>query len=254
MSTNIDNNAAIRRKPLLVLVHGFLDHGGTWTTLAGQLSDAGYASTAPDLKGAGALQANPGPYALQQAVQDVLAHLGTPTQPVVLVGHSMGAQIAELAAARLGSAVAALVLITPTPLGGNTLPDEVRTLLRESGADTAAQQGIRRAFGRNLSEQQILSATAPGVMMGKEAVRGYYDAFTGGDAAGESATAYAGPVLVLGAAEDPVIAPDMVRSIHQQRFPAAALDFIAGSGHWPQLEQPEATARTIAAFLRGLDL
>ena len=250
MTTQTDQSTA-GHSPLLVFVHGFLDNRNAWSPLAQALAAAGYASTAFDLRGAGALQSSSGPYTLQQAVEDVVSHIGTPGGPLVLVGHSMGAQIAELAAVRLGSAVSALVLITPTPLAGNTLPDEVRAMLRESGGDAVAQQGIRRAFSRNLSAAQIDSATAAEVMMGKEAVRGYYDAFTGGDASGTQTTACAVPVLILGAEEDPVIAPAMVRQIHQERFPGAALGLVANSGHWPQLEQCEATARAIGNFLQG---
>ncbi len=240
------------RSPLLVFVHGFLDNRRAWLPLAKGLAAAGYASTAVDLRGAGTLQSSPGPYTLNQAVEDVLSHIGTPDGPVVMIGHSMGAQIAELAAAKLGNAVAALVLMTPTPLAGNTLPDEVRSMLRESGGDADAQQGIRRAFSRNLSDAQIRELTAQEVMMGKDAVRGYYDAFAGGDACGKQATACACPVLILGAEEDPVIAAEMVRQIHGERFPGAALAFVANSGHWPQLEQCEATLGAISNFLQGL--
>lgn len=251
MSMNTDQSSS-SRSPLLVLVHGFLDNRTAWSPLVDALALSGYACTAMDLKGAGALQASPGPFTLDQAVEDVVSHIGADERPVVLIGHSMGAQIAELAAARLGSAVSALVLLTPTPLEGNTLPDEVRTMLRESGGDAGAQQGIRRAFSRNLTEAQIQNATAEDVLMGKEAVRGYYDAFTGGDAAGENPTSCAGPVLLLGAENDPVISPEMVRRIQQGRFPAARLEFVANSGHWLQLEQTEATARAISEFLRNV--
>ncbi|WP_395407708.1 alpha/beta fold hydrolase [Pseudoduganella sp. UC29_106] len=234
----------------LVFVHGFLDNAAAWQPLAEALTEKGYACSMPDLAGAGTRQGESGPYTLQRGVDDVLAQIGTGDAPVVLVGHSMGAQIAELAAVRLGSRVAALVLLTPTPLGGNALPDDVRAMLRESGADAAAQQGIRRAFSRNLDEAQIAAATAQEVMMGKEAVRGYYDAFTGGDVSGNGPTACAAPVLILGSEDDPVIPAAMVRSIHAQRFPEARLGFVSGSGHWPQVEQTAATARFTSGFLR----
>lgn len=232
----------------LVLVHGFLDNAKAWQPLADALEAAGHACVALDLAGAGARQAEAGPYTLARGVDDVLRLVGN--EQVVLIGHSMGAQIAELAAAQLGEQVAALVLVTPTPLAGNALPEEVRNMLRESGADVTAQQGIRRAFSRNLSEEALRRATAWEVMMGRDAVRGYYDAFTIGDAAGKQPTACTAPVLILGAEEDPVIAPEMVRRIHAERFPAADLQFIPGAGHWPQVEQTAATASAIADFLQ----
>jgi pimeloyl-ACP methyl ester carboxylesterase len=232
-----------------ILVHGFLDNGAAWQPLSTALSKAGYSCITPDLAGAGACQQESGPYTLQRAVDDVVALAGEVDTPLVMIGHSMGAQIAELAAVRLGARVSALVLITPTPLGGNTLPDEVRTMLRESGGDAMAQEGIRRAFSKNLSEHDLRKQIAQDVIMGKEAVRGYYDAFTVGDSAGNEPTACNSAVLILGAEDDPVIAPSMVREIHERRFPGAQLSFIAGSGHWPQFEQPEGTAQAILTFL-----
>ena len=249
MQQSTDESIRQRAGTSLVLVHGFLDNAAAWQPLSAELAAAGYSCTAPDLAGAGVRQNEAGPYTLQRAVEDVLTYVAAIGTPVVLIGHSMGAQIAELAAARLGGQVSALVLITPTPLGGNALPDAVRAMLRESGADAAAQEGIRRAFSKNLGERLLQDATAQQVMMGKEAVRGYYDAFTAGDAAGHEPTACTAPVLILGAEDDPVIAPGMVRGIHAGRFPAARLSFIAGSGHWPQSEQPQATAQAIARFL-----
>ncbi|CAG2160636.1 alpha/beta fold hydrolase [Cupriavidus numazuensis] len=236
--------------PKLVLIHGFLDSGLAWQPLADALAASGYTSTAPDLAGAGARQAESGPYSLGRAVDEIVSHVNADTAPIALIGHSMGAQIAELAAMRLGSRVSALVLLTPTPLGGNALPDEIRSTLRESGGDALAQRSIRQTFSKNLSEAQLLTATAADVLMGSDAVRGYYDAFTGGDIIGKRPTACTAQTLILGAQDDPVISPEMVRQIQEERFPVGRLGFIAGSGHWPHIERVEATAHAITEFLQ----
>ncbi|ARP80062.1 hypothetical protein CAL12_03965 [Bordetella genomosp. 8] len=236
----------------VVFIHGFLDSGASWQPLARALAPYGLACLAPDLRGAGERADQDGPYTLAQAVDDVLDVLREPVAAggVALVGHSMGAQIAELAALRSPRSVSALVLITPTPLEGNVLPDEVRAMLRESGGDVAAQRGIRKAFSRNLPDQLLDASLDPRRMMGVAAVRGYYDAFTGGDRAGKHAGQYAGPTLILGAVEDPVIPPDMVERIRSTRHPRAELAFIEGSGHWPQLEQAASTAAHLVRFLQ----
>jgi len=168
---------------------------------------------------------------------------------IALVGHSMGTQIAELVASERPQQVAALVLVTPTPLAGNVLPDDVRTLLRESGADPVAQRGIRVNFSKNLTDAQLDALVEPNVMMGKQAVRQYYDAFSTGDPRGETPCAYHGPTLIIGAEDDPVIPPEQIRAIHRERFPDAVLRMIAHSGHWPQLEQPVEMAKIISAHL-----
>ena len=45
--------------------------------------------------------------------------------PVIVVGQSLGTQVAELVAAQHSDQVRGLVLLTPVPLGGTQLPDEV---------------------------------------------------------------------------------------------------------------------------------
>lgn len=234
-----------------IFIHGFLDSGASWAPLIQALSPYGVQCLAPDLRGAGGRAAEDGPYTLAQAVDDVLGQLreAAPEGRVALIGHSMGAQVAELAATRSPRAVAALVLITPTPLEGNILPADVRAMLRESGGDVAAQRGIRKLFSRHLSDAFLDASLDPRRVMGKAAARGYYDAFTGGDRAGERPSLYEGPTLILGAAEDPVIPPEMVERIQASRHPRAELAFIAGSGHWPQVEQPASTAARLAEFL-----
>jgi pimeloyl-ACP methyl ester carboxylesterase len=115
----------------------------------------------------------PGPYTLEQAVADVLgttAQLGI--ERFALVGHSMGAQVAELIAREVPERVISLTLMTPTPLAGNR-PHEVRTFLRESGSDPHAQRDIRALFSRNLSDvHRGLHLSAYGRILEAMTVRG----------------------------------------------------------------------------------
>jgi pimeloyl-ACP methyl ester carboxylesterase len=206
---------------------------------------------APDLRGAGAWRNAGGPHSLEQAVDDV-ARLIVEDElyAAALVGHGVGAQIAELVAARLPDRTAALVLITPTPLAGNTLPEDVRTLLRNCSGDAPAQRAIRRMFSRQLPVNQLMRLTDPANMMEKAAVKAYYDAFTGGHPSGNAPGTFAGPVLVIAANEDPVIPIAMVEQACSARFPGAAMAVIEDSGHWPPMEQPQTTASLLASFLR----
>jgi pimeloyl-ACP methyl ester carboxylesterase len=234
----------------LIFVHGFLDSHTVWSPLIGALACGSVPAIAPDLRGAGSRREDDTRCTLAQAVSDISQLIDDlRLSRVALIGHSMGAQIAELVAVERNERVASLTLITPTPLRGNTLPDEVRDLLRESGADRVAQRQIRAAFSKNLNDAQLDALVAPAVLMGKEAVRKYYDAFTTGDRRGDSPCAFHGPVLVVGAHDDPVIPAEQVAATCRDRFPAATYRVIAQSGHWPHLEQPRQTADAIAHHL-----
>lgn len=230
----------------LVLIHGFLDCGATWRALERELAGLDIRFVSPDLRGAGSLSNSAGPYSLEQATEDVLKATGS-MRNLVFIGHSMGAQIAELAAAQAAERTHALVLITPTPLEGNALPEDARNLLRNAGADLGAQQKIRQMFSLNMPAQML--SPRPDDIMGVDAVQGYYDAFTTGTAAGRRPALFDGRTLLIGAMQDPVIPPDMVKSIHLSRFEGAELFFVEGSGHWPQVEQPAIVASRLRAFL-----
>jgi pimeloyl-ACP methyl ester carboxylesterase len=137
----------------LIFVHGFLDSHTTWSPLIGALACTSVPAIAPDLRGAGSRRKDDDRCTLAQAVADISQLIDERRfSRVALVGYSMGAQVAELVAELVAveraDRVASLTLITPTLLRGNTLPDEVRELLRDSGADPVAQRQIRAAFSR----------------------------------------------------------------------------------------------------------
>ena len=243
--------SSIREHQALVFIHGFLDSHATWGPLIEAMPTYAAPSIAPDLRGAGRRQAHPGPYTLNQAVTDILELLDEQgLTNVALVGHSMGAQIAELIAWQVPERVTSLTLITPTPLAGNVLPESARAMLRESGADAVAQRNIRKLFSKNLNDDRLDQLVHAAVLMGKEAARDYYDAFIEGDMRGHAPCTYEGPTLILGATDDPVIPAQQVAEIRRNRFPTADFRLIDGSGHWPQLEQPERTAEALASHLR----
>ncbi|MGT2455392.1 alpha/beta fold hydrolase [Cupriavidus basilensis] len=117
----------------VVFIHGFLDEGALWLPVRERLAEFGITSVAPDLSGMGARASAPPPFTLSRLAEDVASDLGGIAQPVVLVGHSMGAQIVELVAAMLPRQVIAMMLLTPVPLSGLAVPDEIATKMRSLG-------------------------------------------------------------------------------------------------------------------------
>jgi len=114
---------------LVVAVHGITASAMTWPAVARQLS-AKWTLVAPDLRGRGAAAALPGPYGLHRHVEDVCALVRARQEQLgmasgaVLVGHSMGAFIALLAAVAQPQLFRRLVLIDgglPFP----SLPEDV---------------------------------------------------------------------------------------------------------------------------------
>jgi pimeloyl-ACP methyl ester carboxylesterase len=117
--------------PVAVLVHGITANAMAWARVAGALAGE-FEVVAPDLRGRAASAGLPGPYGIEVHAADVAAVLDalgadddTGAEAAVLVGHSMGAYVATLAAA--GTArdrVHGLVLVDgglsfPTPPGAD---------------------------------------------------------------------------------------------------------------------------------------
>lgn len=100
-----------RTRAPLVLVHGGLAHAHWWSAIAPQLA-RDYFVIAPDLSGHGD-SGRRAPYGLDGWVRDVMAVCGAAgaSGEPVLVGHSLGGQVAILAAARHGAQLAGVVIV-----------------------------------------------------------------------------------------------------------------------------------------------
>ena len=116
--------------PTVVCVHGILEQGAAWESVASRLAEQGYRVLAPDLRGHG--RSGHVPPCSSYQLLDLVADLDALTGPLAgrrltLVGHSLGAVLATLLAASRPERFAALVLIEkPLPSGA---PDEAADLL-----------------------------------------------------------------------------------------------------------------------------
>lgn len=102
------------RGPCVVALHGLTSTGDVWADLAARVRAVvpGACVLAPDLPGRGGSVAVPAPPGLDGLADRVVAAVRErATEPVVVVGHSMGAFLAPLVAARLGPRLAGVVLL-----------------------------------------------------------------------------------------------------------------------------------------------
>lgn len=99
------------RGPQVLCLHGFPDDASTYDGLAARLARAGFRTTAMNLRGY-APSTLSGPLDLDALVQDVLAVVDrlSPDEPVHLVGHDYGAQLAYPAMARAAHRFSSAVL------------------------------------------------------------------------------------------------------------------------------------------------
>jgi pimeloyl-ACP methyl ester carboxylesterase len=95
-----DNAVDAAQKPVLVLLHGLGDEADTWRNLLPELARTGYRCIAPDLPDFGRSSWQ-GQISLRVHAEAVLALMresgaASPARPVVVIGSSMGAIVAEI--------------------------------------------------------------------------------------------------------------------------------------------------------------
>ncbi|RKR75865.1 alpha/beta fold hydrolase [Frondihabitans australicus] len=226
----------------VVFVHGFAQTGQAWGPMIDVFGSANVRRVRPDMAGVGSQLDAAGPFTLERFADDLVDTIDAAGGPVSLIAHSMGAQVAELAATRRPSAVTSLVLLAPLPLGGLHASEEEAPVIDAEGLRATSLQVFSTlgALGRELatSARQIRA----------DVLQQHCDAFAAGHSDGEQASAFTGPVLVIPGADDEIASPTFVATHIAPRFSRVAMAPIAGAGHHPHLEQPSATASAIASF------
>ena len=168
---------------------------------------------------------------------------------VVLVGQSMGCQVAELASLLRPERVTGLVLITPVPLQGVNLPPEIAGALRTCGGQQQMQHAIRTQFGTNLPHDKMAQLLDSGMRLTPEQVAATFDAWSSGHSEGAAPTRVTAPIQLVVSDSDPVVSGPLLDDLILPRFPGAALVTITSSGHWPHVEQPSQVVEAISRFV-----
>lgn len=261
------NNVTVTGKgtPAMVLVHGFGCDQQMWRFLTPAFVDR-YRVVLLDLVGAGQsdLEAyDPARYASLEAhaedVLEVLAALNL--YNVVLVGHSVGASIAMLAAIREPERVGKLVLVSPSPrflndvgyTGGFEQADIEELLdtmdsnyLGWSAALAPVIMGQPSESALTSDLHQSFCRTTPAIA--KHFARVTFQA----DNRAELPRVHT-PSLIIQSAHD-ALAPVAVGTYLHQQLADSQLLVLATTGHCPHMSEPTATIAAIEAFLEQVDV
>jgi pimeloyl-ACP methyl ester carboxylesterase len=263
--------------PRVVFVHGLFGQGKNWTTIARRLAEEGRRVTLLDLPNHGH-----SPWTDRVDYVDmarmVAAELGSFSEPVTLVGHSMGGKVAMQLALRRPELLRALVVVDIAPTdypetGGRTDdPDEEESPF---AAFIAAMQQIDLAglAGREDADRALRTAVPNDMVRGfllqslvREGVgagggwRWRLNLDTLARDLGElrrfpappPGATFDGPVLwVAGAGSSYVLDRDRARM--DQLFPATRLVRVKHAGHWVHSEQPEVFLETVRRFLQQVE-
>ncbi|WP_344027385.1 alpha/beta hydrolase [Streptomyces luteireticuli] len=243
-----------RRGPALVFAHYWGGSAHTWDAVVGRLPE-GRDTVRFDQRGWGASRTLPGPYGLDRLADDLLGVVrGLGLDSFVLVGHSMGGKVSQLAAARRPEGLAGLLLLAPAP--PRPAPAVTAEYQRFLSHAYDSRQSVEQALDRALTAAPLEGAVR------ETAVR---DSLAADEAArrewplrGITAdiTAAVGridvPVLVMAGEHDAVEPESVLRQCLLPYIPHARLDVVPGSGHLLPLEAPGAVAEAVEGFVAGL--
>jgi pimeloyl-ACP methyl ester carboxylesterase len=248
-------------REVLVLLHGLgSDHGGL-SEVAGRV--AGRNVVVPDLPGFGGSAPLPGVHSLggyADFVDALRRHLGVET--VDLAGHSLGASIALVHAARYPESVRGLVLFNPVTeasgvsgwLGrtyydlGAWLPAPLdRAWLTSRPAVWVADQFVLRTPDpvrrRAILDQDYLAYRRADLRAVKESFRSFYGTdFVSG------ARRIIAPTLLVTGERDALAPPATVRRL-DARIQAARMVVVDRAGHLFPAEEPVVAAALLNDFL-----
>jgi pimeloyl-ACP methyl ester carboxylesterase len=258
--------------PLLLLIHGITSSSATWERVMPHLARR-YTVLAPDLLGHGCSEAPRGDYSLgahASNVRDLMLALGHERASVV--GHSLGGGIAMQFAYQFPERCQRLALVDSGGLGR-----EVNVLLR-----AATLPGAELVLPLLAATRLLDAGRTLGGLLGRLGLRVRTDVeqiaqghATLSDAAARAAFVHtlravvepAGqrvaatnrlylsahmPFLLVWGKHDSIIPASHGVASHAQ-IPGSRLELFGGSGHFPQLDEPERLIDVLVDFLESTE-
>jgi pimeloyl-ACP methyl ester carboxylesterase len=259
--------------PVVLLLHGFLEHAHTWHLVAPHIAAAGYHVYALDWRGHGDSEwiGAGGYYHFPDYTADLFCIVPQLAERVVLIAHSMGGGVAVMFAGSAPERVSALVSVEGLGLPDSdpdTTPERVRAWVSDLArvAERAPRRVTLDAATRRLERGFMHFSTAAARYMAEHGTRPDDDArvwkFDPLHQTQSPQPYYVAqarafwrrvtcPVLYIDGSDTPLGLPAADLAERLQILRAQRLT-IANAGHHPHLEQPEMFAKAVLAFLQSV--
>ncbi|HTN63936.1 MAG TPA: 3-oxoadipate enol-lactonase [Devosia sp.] len=236
--------------PVLALVNSLGTDARIWDGVIALLAPH-YRIVSYDKRGHGLSDAPAGDYTIAQHADDLaglLDHLGI--AHCALAGVSVGGLIAQDFAIRYSQRLTALVLCdTAAQIGTDAMWNTRIAAVRGPGLASIVEPVMQRWFTPSYRHMQPVDLAGWRNMFLRMPAQGYAGtcaALRDADLTQAVATIIT-PTLVLVGDQDLSTPPDLVRAT-ADRIPHARFYTIAGAGHLPMIEQPEALASLLQQF------
>ena len=258
MSTDLHSTALGDHGSPIVFCHGLFGQGRNWTQIGKALADE-HRILLVDLPHHGRSSWSERFDYLD--IADQVAGLLSASDPVTLVGHSMGGKAAMVLALRHPELVERLCVVDVAPVAYDRVEEfagyieamqglDLNSLAQRGDADSALEAAVPNPTVRSFLLQNlrrdgdgwrwqanldVLGADLPVIGSWPEE-----------QLAGTSP--YAGPVLWVAGAGSDYIKPEYAKAMDRW-FPRNRLVTVKGAGHWVHSEQPEVFLEVLRRFL-----
>ncbi|HSS93022.1 MAG TPA: alpha/beta hydrolase [Candidatus Dormibacteraeota bacterium] len=242
--------------PELVLIPGTFADRRTWSRVVGRLLPR-FRCLLLDPRGTNETPDPGTPFTADDLAGDVVAAMDAAKfERAHVVGHSLGASVAVILAARWPDRVRRLVACAPAAAPDaylNVVFDLWDALAGSKLTDHTVNVGlVLNAFGRAAYENGTVRAIV-GEMdrhpIPRDTIRRYVDCDRRLDLSPVMWNVDASTLVIAGA-EDTLTGVENARAV-AAAVPGARFQVIEGSGHGPHLEAPMAFARIVTSFLNG---
>ncbi|MFC8128830.1 alpha/beta fold hydrolase [Streptomyces sp. NPDC057302] len=237
----------------VIALHGWLADRSAYAPVLADLDRTSFRYAVADLRGYGEAKDASGAYTTSEGAADVVRladHLGW--ERFSLIGHSMGASVAQRVVAIAPHRVRRLVGVSPVPASGLDLPADQWQLFSE--ADHLPENrraiidfttgGVRPAawLDRMVTRSLAVSDT--------KAFRAWLDSWAREDFHDriEGSTV---PALAVVGALDPALGADLMRRTWLHWYARGELTELPESGHYAMDETPLALVSAVEEFLRA---
>jgi pimeloyl-ACP methyl ester carboxylesterase len=239
-------------KPAVLCIHGYCQSSSYWRPTLDRLAAAGAWGLAPDLPGFGASADAPGPYTMEAYADGLVALLDARgLDRVALVGGSMGGVVAQHLTLRHPDRVTRLLLVAT----GAATADPAAGLARADA--TASAPWDAEAVGPLVAEFFRVPPPAARLMEYRQIAlaashRAAVDAArsNAGSRTLERLGEIRVPTLIIQGRYDRSRTPEH-GAVVRDSISGARLMVLEGSGHTPQIEEPEAFHAIALPFLLG---
>ncbi len=245
--------------PAVVLIHGLGTRADRWRTTMERLADSGRRVIAFDLPGHGFAAKGEGiDYSVQGYARFLAALLDTlGLERPVLIGASLGGQVAATFAARTPQRAAALILVGSTglkPFGPEARLQTSRMLvdMSKDAIRTRLQRGLRNhaLITDELVEEDFRINNSPGAAEAFRALGAYFAERIDDDVVFDALKSLDGkvPLMLVWGPEDAAV-PIAVAEEVAGKLKFASFVTLPGTAHNPYMDKPAEFCRAVMGFL-----